>query len=185
MTGKSHIATGIATAAIFADGYALLSHTADDSMYFHIATKISEVLIHTELPLFVYVPLCVFLYLLGVILPDIDYPYSMIGKHLYLPFGHRTWTHCWLPLTICGIAGIWCHSLWFLGLGMFVHILFDSFSASGIQWLYPAKIKYRCPLYHTSSISEYVVMIIWVMIAILFTLGTLQHIFHLVTISFT
>lgn len=78
---------------------------------------------------------------LGSLLPDIDSKTSTLGRHIHLPFGHRTWTHsiwaviliallCWkLPLP--GADG--------LGFGYILHLLLDSVSQMGICWFYPFK----------------------------------------------
>jgi len=78
-------------------------------------------------------------------LPDIDMPYSGIGKiftpvsrYLYAKFGHRNVTHSLLfglfvtsPLAIN-------QPLYFLAvLGYFSHLIGDSLTYTGIPWLYP------------------------------------------------
>ena len=179
MRGSSHIVTGIATAAVLADGYILLHAQPTASVANNISVIVSDFMLKTELPIFVHIPLCAILYLLGLILPDIDHPYSIIGKIFYLPVQHRTWTHCWLPLLLAGIGSIWFRPLFFLGLGMFVHMFFDSFSASGLNWFYPYKAKHVCGLYHTGQPTEYVFATIFVMIAIIGSVFTLQYVYHI------
>lgn len=184
MTGSSHMATGVATAAVAYDTYLLMVHMPDESIWNTVATKSAEFLIQTSLPLFVYIPICLVLFLIGLLIPDVDHPYSMIGRHFYIPFKHRTWTHCWLPLLLCSIGGIWYRACIWLGIGIFVHIFWDSLSMSGVQWLYPLKTKHYIKLYHTSEPSEYIVMAIFVMLSIIYTMFAFQHTYHFLHIVF-
>jgi len=184
MTGGSHVATGVATAAVAYDTYLLMSHMPEESVFFKVAEKSVEFLTTTSWPLFVYMPICLVLFLLGLLLPDIDSPYSALGRIFYIPFKHRTWTHCWIPLFLCAIGSIWYRMLFWLGMGIFTHMFWDSFSASGVMWFYPLKTKHYCKLYHTSSPSEYVVMTIAVMISIIYTVFAFQHTYHFLHVIF-
>jgi len=98
------------------------------------------------------------LLVLGAILPDIDSPNSMVVKRLgiYLPFKHRTWTHAlYIPLLLVLIS-IAVPIVRFLTIGYLFHLWEDSFSRSGIDWLYPKKNKKHIALYKTNTISEYI-----------------------------
>lgn len=102
----------------------------------------------------------------GTLLPDIDSKKSTLGRYVYLPLKHRTWTHtiwCVIPLFLLGIrhpiVGCIC-------LGYVLHLLEDSVSAAGICFLYPLQNyreypggafvapNHRIKLYHTKGVSE-------------------------------
>ena len=99
--------------------------------------------------------LCVAATTLGSLLPDIDTPYSYLGRRLklisypiYKIFGHRTITHSLLTWTILLFASpifnhgnisditysIFCVSLY---TGILSHLLLDIISTSGVCLLYP------------------------------------------------
>lgn len=109
----------------------------------------------------------VFFYV-GTLLPDIDSERSLLGRHLHLPFEHRTWTHAiWFPLVFF-ITGFVFPSMWWLTLGYVLHLFWDALSRGGVCWFYPfsryisydsgAKVKahHRLKLYRVGSMSEYV-----------------------------
>ena len=128
-----------------------------------------------------YLGIGIALYMLGALLPDIDTPYSTLGRIVSLPFEHRTWTHAiWAPLALM-IAGIWVRLLFWLGFGMFVHDFFDSFSASGINWFYPYKRKKPkiLKVYHTGQPSEYVFGSIVFVLTIVYWVIILQVVFNI------
>lgn len=179
MRGGSHIATGVASAAVIADSYLLLHSQPIGSVANNISVIVSDFALNAQIPMFLHIPVCVIFYLFGLILPDIDSPYSMIGKIMYLPIPHRTWTHCWLPLLLTAIGSIWFKPLFFLGLGIFIHLFFDSFSASGVNWFYPIKTKHVCRLYHTSQPTEYIFATIFVVMSVIYSGFVLQHVYHI------
>lgn len=76
-------------------------------------------------------------YFLGLLLPDCDSEDSFISNIIHLPFEHRTWTHSIWAVLLFVVAGFFYKPLWGLALGIFVHILMDSVSVSGVCWLYP------------------------------------------------
>ena len=99
--------------------------------------------------------LCVAATTLGSLIPDIDTPYSYLGRRLklisipiYKIFGHRTITHSLLTWTIILFASpifnhsnisditysILCVSLY---TGILSHLLLDTISTSGVCLLYP------------------------------------------------
>lgn len=77
------------------------------------------------------------LYFLGLLLPDCDSKESFISNVIYLPFEHRTWTHSIWAVLIFVVGGFLYKPLFGLALGIFVHILMDSFSVEGVCWSYP------------------------------------------------
>lgn len=102
--------------------------------------------------------LCVAATTLGALLPDIDTPYSYLGRRcklisipIYKIFGHRTITHSlfiWtLLLLFCPIFstglvyGLFCICLYG---GVVSHLLLDTISTTGVYLLYPVyKIKFH------------------------------------------
>lgn len=182
MRGKSHIITGVSTAAVLADSGLLLSACPEDSMVYQLSSGFLHIITDTAMPMWLYVSAGILLYLTGVLLPDIDSPYSTLGRKLYIPLGHRSWLHSiWLVL-VFAIGSIWVRVLWFLAFGIFVHLFFDSFSRSGIRWFYPFKGHHRIKLYRTSSVSEYVCVGIVVAMAILYSGFTLLHLYPVFSI---
>lgn len=186
MTGKSHITMNLCTATVMADAIFLGANTNEKSIPYALSNDIKTFVTNNgTIPLIVFITSAMALYILGSILPDIDHPYSMIGKIIYIPIEHRTWTHAiYIPIILC-IASIKIRLLLFLGLGMFLHDFWDAFSTSGIHWLYPKKMKHRLKLYHTGTFSEYIFVALFIMITILITLGSVQHVFQFVNVSFT
>ena len=191
MRGSSHMLTAAASGITIAgslfwtmkaekipDVISDISHTVT---YFLIPNDTGE------LPKWAFIFIGIFLYFVGSLLPDIDTPYSTLGKIIYLPFEHRTWTHAiWLPLGLC-IGGIWIRLLFWLGMGTFIHDFWDSFSASGLHWLYPINSKKKpkhLALYHTSKPSEFIVVGIALTLSILYGLISLQIVYNFVNISF-
>ena len=76
-------------------------------------------------------------FVLGSLLPDIDHKYSTLGKYFYLPVRHRTWTHSiWFVLPFLWL-GTKNRFMFWMALGIILHILLDSFSASGVSFFYP------------------------------------------------
>ena len=93
---------------------------------------------------------------IGSLLPDIDTPYSLIGRKtrgvsdaINLAAGHRGFTH-WLvgagtaiiaAFIFCIVADL--NIIWAVAftIGYLLHLLTDSFSKSGIDWLKPFKNK--------------------------------------------
>lgn len=117
-----------------------------------------------------YLLICLLLFLLGSVLPDIDSPTSVLGRYVHLPIEHRTWTHtAYALIPLVGLSILFRPCIW-LFLGYFGHLFWDSFSRGGICWfnpvtgylLYPngAKIKkghYKY-LYRVGDISETIIV---------------------------
>ena len=87
--------------------------------------------------------------ILGSLLPDIDHPYSLLGRYipfiskpLYRYFGHRSLTHslCFIFCLVLIISsfGFEIFALG-LGTGMLSHVALDLFwpGSSGVAFLYP------------------------------------------------
>lgn len=189
MRGNSHMAMGVATGVIVSDTVFLaMKYESTPSFLKNCAEAVFNFLIPADagvLPIYLFVPVAILLYLLGTLFPDIDTPYSTLGKIIHLPIGHRTWTHAiWLPLALC-IGGIWYRLLFWFGLGMFVHDFCDSFSASGLHWFYPIKIKDNphIKLYHTSQPSEYITVGVTWTVTVIYTIIVLQIIYQFFNFS--
>lgn len=170
MRGTSHVFMNCITAGfIGATGY-LLTNTNCVSFLKEPVVQTSNFLLHDpSIPFVIHVGLSIFLYILGSLLPDIDHPYSAIGKIIHIPIAHRTWLHAiYIPVGLF-IGGIWIRCLFWLGLGYFFHLFWDSFSASGINWFYPKKNKHHIlKLYHTSELSEGIFVGIFLMLFVVY-----------------
>ncbi len=181
MTGKSHITMNMLSMGAVADTIFVLQQRSSDTIGYMISENVKNFLLNNgtfSVPVFYIVS--ILLYCLGAILPDIDYPYSPIGKVIHLPFEHRTWTHAiWIPAILC-IAGIFIRPLFYLGLGMLLHDFWDCFSASGIHWFYPIKNKHHfLTLYKSSHFSEYVFVFIFLLLFGGYTACCLQQVYHI------
>lgn len=77
------------------------------------------------------------LFLLGTLLPDIDSKKSILGRYIYLPLEHRTWTHTIWIVLLFSVISRFCKSIWFLTLGYFLHLMEDSISTAGVCFCYP------------------------------------------------
>lgn len=120
---------------------------------------------------------------LGTLLPDADQPNSTIGRRFHIPVEHRTWTHTiWPPAILFALAALFPHLrlLAWLALGIVGHLWVDSMSVCGINWTYPypgyvtypsgAVVKrgrHVFKLYHSGTMSENVVLVVMVAIALL------------------
>lgn len=126
-----------------------------------------------------YYPLSVGLFYLGTLLPDIDNSKSTLGRFLYLPIEHRTWTHAiWFPIILV-IVSYWYRPLFWLSFGYFLHLFWDNFSAAGNCFLYPISNYRRYPnyakvkkghwfkLYRAGELSETIVVVMIVVFTIL------------------
>lgn len=89
---------------------------------------------------------------IGALLPDVDEPYSWIGRKtrgisdlLHDVFGHRGMTHSLLGITFVLIPILFAIAMtplsFFTGMcvvaGYVLHLIEDSFSANGVKWLLP------------------------------------------------
>lgn len=185
MRGKSHIAMNVVTAGTVAcTGFLFIKSDLSESLG-EISKAVYEFLFDNgTISMFIFVPAAILLYLLGSLLPDIDHPYSTIGKIIHLPIPHRTWTHAIYVPVILFIAGMWYRLLFWLGLGYFFHLFWDSFSASGVNWLYPKKNKHHVlKLYHTSQPSEYMTVGVSTTLLVIYACIVLQSVYHFVNIT--
>lgn len=181
MTGRNHL---IVSSSVFAGGLAVScaaasSHISDfrsvplsmiEYLYPSvICGDISQGLL-TWWPFYL---LCsVVLLLFGSLLPDIDSKKSLLGRFLYIPIEHRTWTHSVWFVLLFALLGLIHPLLRFVWIGGFLHILADEFSKGGICFMYPFHTykKYgngafiarghKISFYHTGTKSEIVCVVI-------------------------
>ena len=128
-------------------------------------------------PVYLFVGLILLMF--GSLLPDIDSKSSVLGRFLYVPVQHRTWTHSvWfvIPLLLLGIIHPVLRFIW---VGCLLHILADEFSRGGVCFLYPVHTYkrydsgafvargHKVKLYHTGQKSEIICVVCFVVISFL------------------
>ena len=126
-----------------------------------------------------FIPCVGIAFIIGSLLPDIDHPNSEIGKFIHLPIKHRTWTHAIYIPVILFLLSIKYKILFWLGLGYFGHLFWDSFSSKGNNWLYPIKNKFHLKLYSTGNTSETIVTIFNFIFTIFLTIFIIYKKFYL------
>lgn len=94
------------------------------------------------------VTLTLFAFTIGALLPDIDSQESTLGRYIkplnkLVP--HRTYTHTIWAIGLLYALSVYFDSIYLLAmtLGFFIHIVQDSFSLSGINWLYPFSFSHK------------------------------------------
>ena len=180
MRGSQHLVSGIAITSLaygtlstdFVQGVPFVNVVADKILLyfdagsfesFGLTGKIAEIEGALPLSLLSLVLLC-----LGLLLPDIDLQTSTLGKFLYLPIEHRTWTHSVWFLFPFILGGIFLKPVMWIAIGIFLHLLCDSFSRCGVCWFYPishykyfggeGKIKNRHFLYlYSGDVTGWIV----------------------------
>lgn len=154
MTGKGHLISGACLLVINDNlikiaSNALSSYT-DVNIFSTYRDYISRMYLSDELfktPLGTILGIIqpvVFLaaYLFGCLLPDVDSPKSILGKHFHIPVKHRTWTHTiWIVLLLF-FGSLKVIPLFWISYGYLVHLLVDAFSRGGVCFLYPIT-RYR------------------------------------------
>ena len=111
---------------------------------------------------------------IAALLPDIDHPGSKLGRRVpVLPtvinklVGHRTLTHSILVLIILTgmlffIAPVFITIAFFVG--YLSHLILDSFTVSGVPFLYPFKKRnYGLRFCYTQGIFEKVFLVVFVL----------------------
>ena len=108
--------------------------------------------------------------LVGVaaLLPDVDHPGSAAGRmapgvsHAFgLVFGHRGFLHsllgaACLTWAVCRLAAVLGFAVPWQPLfaGYMVHLVLDTFTPSGVPWLWPLGVRVSVPLVRTGGILE-------------------------------
>lgn len=83
--------------------------------------------------------------IVGAVLPDIDSPESLVGRHIpVIPrlIPHRTLTHSLLLV----LAGYVVSP--YLALGLGIHLLLDMMNPKGVPLLWPMGMRFRIPIIH-------------------------------------
>ena len=102
---------------------------------------------------------------IGAILPDIDEPNSYIGRKLIfiseplkmLGLKHRTITHSIFFAIFFALFGYFNIIFYFIAYGIFMHLIEDAITNTGIPFFYPLyKKRIGVRLFDTGTISEYV-----------------------------
>lgn len=185
MKGVNHIITGVSAVIIADTGLRTFSYTLDSELYniianemhWHLVADTESQLLYTAITAFVYL-INAAMFILGCLLPDCDQENSLMGRMLYVPVAHRTWTHTIWATGFFAVLGIGAACFYWLACGYFLHIFFDSLSKGGICWFYPisrykkwtsgAQVKknHKIYLYRTGEMSETILVVITVIAAI-------------------
>lgn len=192
MQGINHIISNTCSAVLVGEGiFALndfLEHFTGNNLPFYNNLRyvcihtIDFLVPHTESTVFLCLwwTVAAFLFYLGSLLPDCDTKKSIIGRKLYIPVEHRTWTHTlWFPLSIFAVS-LFAPVLFYLSAGYILHLFWDNLSVGGVCFLYPLS-KYRhygnngakmkkhhvIKLYRTGKVSEGVVIGILIAITLI------------------
>lgn len=173
MRGKSHIAANVSSVVILASTTTILSevYTGVGSEPIRKGIDVTTQWFQNtgSLNPYLFAGLSCLFFLLGTLLPDIDYPYSTLGRIIYIPVKHRTWTHTIWFVILFSVFSIWFRPLIWLAVGFFLHLFWDNFSYSGVCFIYPIIKKRKhhpIKLYETSGPSEFIVLVIVIMIAV-------------------
>ena len=99
-----------------------------------------------ETPKETYILFQLIFLILGSLFPDIDTPYSILGRYNLLAqvLSHRRFTHTVICCVI--VSSIICIYEWDIGVsfafGYMTHLLGDTLTPMGIMWFYPYSKKY-------------------------------------------
>lgn len=189
MMGQNHIVTGVCALEHVWAASILLERTGNrfliqgleivtDKMGLGQIGTIGRFSVTDKVPFHMIILLLV--YFLGLLLPDIDNPNSMLGRFIHVPVRHRTWIHSIYPYLIIGILGAFYPVFFWLTFGVFVHLFWDSFSKMGNCWFYKLLSDYReypdgarikkgnhLVLYKAGEWSEYLLTFIIVILTVI------------------
>lgn len=171
MMGKNHLIVNTCSVTLAGLGVRLLVTEPQTELIekwvVPVARTVSDYVSSLSTPMLM---ICLALFLLATLAPDIDNDKSTLGRWLSLPFEHRTWTHtAWFCMIFGAVAWFWRPFSAFL-LGYILHIFWDSLSYGGVCWFYPisryksfgteGKVKRRhlFKLYRVGQMSESVVV---------------------------
>lgn len=179
MKGVNHIITGISSAVIVDTSIRTVSYELESSFYNDIFSLLSWQFAIDSQTAFGYTAWIVLAYMVnivmfifGCLLPDCDQKNSIMGRMLYVPVEHRTWTHTIWPVMLFAFIGVGAPCFLWLAYGYTLHLFYDSLSKGGICWFYPfsrykkwasgAQIKknHKIYLYRTGETSETILMIL-------------------------
>ena len=183
MLGKSHLACGVSSAVIIGSGLAALSTRYVGPLSSQISYVLNGYVYpylsgYGTFPYVVWWGMSLFLFITGLLLPDIDSKTSILGRYVHIPLEHRTWTHtAWIAIFI-GIGAVFYPFLFWLVSGYVCHVFWDAISYGGVCWFYPiskyrnygdgakVKVNHKIKIYRTGKTSEAVVVTITVMTAL-------------------
>lgn len=176
MMGKSHIVVNTCSLIILESGLLLTQyayHGVGSELLKNGAMIVSRFVFPK--PIFsMYMLLCLLLFYLGTLLPDIDSKNSLLGRFIYLPVKHKTWTHTIYGPFLIFVGSVWYLMSFWLGLGYILHLFWDSLSYCGVCFFYPfskyreynsgakVKVNHKFKIYRTGKTSEYVVVAVLV-----------------------
>ena len=121
-------------------------------------------------------PVALVLAIGGALLPDIDHPYSWVGRRARLIshplaalIGHRGFTHSVLAVVACSMLLRWRgfgHAVVDpLMVGYLSHLVADLLTSSGLRLAWPLRRRFAIPLCKTGSPGELVIvmsLVVWV-----------------------
>lgn len=171
MSGKQHIASGIALAGIEHTGFLCVCESAVSDFSSRFLGHVSRFF---DCGSILWIPVCVAAYGFGLLLPDIDRQTSILGRYIRLPVEHRKWFHTIYPVLFLIICALRFPILSYVALGYFNHLWMDDYSKCGICWFDPvngyrkypsgAKIKKKWHLVlYTNEVSG------WILCSVLLT----------------
>ena len=189
MTGKGHIVSGtIFMADTYLCDFCLTHSNLSASFFTNVLDFMHDELnpieyfmdkdFHLALKIFL-ISMCVLIYYLGNLLPDIDLEHSLISKilHVHLPVVHRGITHSDWVVLIFIVLAFKVYLFRFFALGYVAHLFIDSFSKAGRVPFYPLGKYYvrnniaiskrkHITLYSSEDNSEFVVLFIMSIVSI-------------------
>ena len=186
MTGKSHIIMNVASGVAIFDTWYLASRLEASPEWLKFASeKVADYFFEQNMmPSWVFFSICIFLYVFGALLPDIDRDTSILGRVVYVPVGHRTWFHAiYLAVVFIVCGALWFKPLIWLGLGYLTHLYWDSFSMERTRPLYPSKLRFGISIYYTGQMSEYIFLSINCFVIICYTVLVFQLVHHFLPIT--
>lgn len=141
MMGKYHLIVnlGVAAAGVAVGSYLGTLYSGIGSEWFYtIWDTTVQYLFQKPLgPDWMHMILLSGMYVVGTLLPDIDSRTSLLGRMIYLPVEHRTWTHTlWVLLFLLPCLFVTPFFAAILA-GYALHLIVDSVSYQGVCWLYP------------------------------------------------
>lgn len=179
MKGINHIITGVSTAVIVDTSIRAVSNVFESTFYDNLCHTLCQPLVSILQTLFPHTIAMIttffinaVMFLLGCLLPDCDQENSIMGRMLYVPVRHRTWTHTIWCVVVFSLMGIAVPCFYWLAYGYTIHLFYDSLSKGGICWLYPisgykiwasgAQVKknHKIYLYRTGETSETILIML-------------------------
>lgn len=183
MIGKHHVIVSLFARTALRQAARVILTESVSVLYLERAAEYfyhdSELFVQGNMYAFLHMGLYTMFFILGTLFPDIDSKQSILGRYLYLPVEHRTWTHCWLPVVLLlyfAQTRIW---LRYFTLGYILHLAEDAFSYKGIDFFYPITPKRkRNGLYRTGHVSEQIFVCVLIGLSLALTLYLRRDLFR-------